>query len=293
MQATGSRVNLLNTWIDKIDLGEAAQRIDEFARSGAPHQVVTVNLDFLRLAARDHSFRELINSSSLVVADGMPLVWGARLNGDSVPERIAGVDLVCECAKLSAEHGYRMFFLGAAPGVAERAANVLRERFPGVSIVGTHAPPKLSGDDERAALALIRSATPDILLVAFGAPRQEQWIRRNMHMLGVPVCMGVGGAFDILSGRISRAPRWMQRAGLEWFHRFLREPGRLWKRYFVHDLPVFLHLLFWIAAAAATNASLTPAGPATVGSEESVRAPALASADTEPQGTITPATPLL
>lgn len=238
-----SRIKLLDTWIDNVDISEAGRRIDDFIRLGHPQQVVTANLDFLRLSEADTSFRNLINTAGLVVADGMPLVWASRLLGDALPARVAGVDLVTECARLAAERGYRVFMLGAGPGVADSAAAVLRERFPGLCIAGTYSPPSLTPAETKITLGLIRSAAPDILLVAFGAPIQEQWIRANMHAMGVPVCIGVGGSFDLLSGRINRAPDWMQHGGMEWFYRFTREPGRLWKRYFVHDLPVFLRLM--------------------------------------------------
>lgn len=243
METGQYRVNLLDMCIDAVDMDLACSRIREFVRAGIPRQIVTANLDFLRLGTQDRPFRDLVNSSSMVVADGMPLVWASRLLRTPLPERVAGVDLVTACAGLAAEHGYRVFLLGAAPGVADTAANVLRKRYPTLRIVGTHSPPSLSEDDDRETLSRIREAQPDILLVAFGAPRQERWIRKHMHDLGVPVCMGVGGSFDMLSGRVSRAPRWMQRAGLEWFYRFIEEPGRLWQRYFVHDLPVFLRLM--------------------------------------------------
>src|SRR5579872_6516581 len=135
------RVNLLETWIDQVDLEGAVARIDSFVRIGQPHQIVTVNVDFLRLGNRDESFRDLINSADLVVPDGMPLLWGARMMGETLPERVTGVDLIVESARLAAARNYSMFLLGAAPGVAEEAATVLRTRFPGLRIVGTYAPP--------------------------------------------------------------------------------------------------------------------------------------------------------
>lgn len=237
------RIKILDTWIDKVDVTESLRRIDGFIRSGKPNQVVTVNLDFLRLSVQDRSFQELINQSSLAVPDGMPLVWGARLLGDPLPDRVPGVDLVVECSRLAAQRGYRIFFLGAGPGVAENTAALLCERFPGLQVVGTHAPPSLDPQNDTVTVELIRAASPDILFVAFGAPRQELWIRQHMHTLSVPVSIGVGGAFDLISGRVNRAPSWMQQGGMEWFYRFLMEPRRLWKRYFLHDLPVFAHLI--------------------------------------------------
>jgi N-acetylglucosaminyldiphosphoundecaprenol N-acetyl-beta-D-mannosaminyltransferase len=156
---------------------------------------------------------------------------------------VAGVDLVAECARLAAQEGFRLFLLGGGAGVAERAAAVLQARYPNLILAGTYAPAGTSPAEDAETIERVRAAAPDILLVAFGAPRQDYWIRRHLQRLGVPVCIGVGGSFDMLSGRIRRAPGWMQRSGLEWLYRFRREPGRLWKRYFVHDLPVFLRLM--------------------------------------------------
>lgn len=240
------RVNLLDMWIDKVDVAGAVAQIDAFVRSGRPHQVMTVNVDFLRLGAENLAFHHLINAADLAVPDGMPLLWGARLLGDPLLERVTGIDLIGRCAELSAEKGYKIFLLGAGPGVAEQAAIVLRQRYPGVRIVGTYAPPVVgafSEDEDERTVRLVQEMAPDMLFVAFGAPRQDEWIRKNMQRLNVPVCMGVGGAFDMLAGRVRRAPGWMQQGGLEWLYRLGQEPTRLWKRYFVDDLPVFMQLM--------------------------------------------------
>lgn len=248
MDTAASRVNLLNIWIDKLNAGDVCRVVEQFVGRGTPHQIVTVNLDFLRLSVHDTEFREIVNASSLVVPDGMPLVWASRLQGEPLPERVAGVDLVMECARLSAERGYRIFLLGAAPGVADVAAETMRRRFPRANIVGTHSPPTLSADDNMVTVARVKEAKPDILLVAFGAPRQEIWIHEHINSLDVPVCIGVGGSFDMISGRVSRAPEWMRHSGFEWFYRFMREPKRLWKRYFVQDLPILVRLISWSTA---------------------------------------------
>ncbi len=239
------RVNLLDMWIDKVDVRNAVARIDAFVRSGRPHQVMTVNVDFLRLGLENRAFHHLINTADLTVPDGMPLLWGAKLLGDPLPERVTGVELIGECAGLSAEQGHTIFLLGAGPGVAEEAATVLRARYPGARIVGAYAPPTAGVDpeeDERT-VRLVQEMRPDILFVAFGAPKQDEWIRQNMRRLDVPVCMGVGGAFDMLAGRVRRAPAWMQQSGLEWAYRLAQEPTRLWKRYLIDDLPIFLRLM--------------------------------------------------
>jgi len=238
------RVNLLDMWIDKVDSADALSRIDGFVRSGRPHQVMTVNVDFLRLGAEDRMFQHLINSADLAVPDGMPLLWGAKLLGDPLLERVTGIDLIGRCAALSAQQGYKIFLLGAGPGVAEQAATVLRQRYPGVRIVGTYAPPMAcTAEDDETTVRLVQEMQPDLLFVAFGAPKQDEWIRAHMQRLNVPVCMGVGGAFDMLAGRVKRAPGWMQSSGLEWAYRLAQEPTRLWKRYVVDDLPIFLRLM--------------------------------------------------
>ncbi len=249
------RVNLLDVWVDRVDLEDAISRIDRFIQEGSAHQIVTVNVDFLRLSNNDNAFRDLINTSDLAVADGMPLVWGSRLLGDPLPERVTGVELIVQSARLAAERGYSIFLLGAAPGVAEETAVVLRSRFPGLRIVGTYSPPMgtFTPDENEKMVRMIQEMQPDMLFVAFGAPRQDRWIREHLHRLDVPVCMGVGGSFDFLAGRVKRAPRWMQYRGLEWLYRVLQEPRRLWRRYFIEDLPVFLRLL----AQRGTSSALT------------------------------------
>ncbi len=255
------RVNLLDTWIDKVDLPDAVARIESFVLGDVPRQVVTANVDFLRLSREDAAFQDLINTSDLVVPDGMPLLWAARLLGDELPERVTGVELMAECARLSAAKGYTIFLLGAAPGVAEDAAIVLRQHYPGVRIVGTYAPPvgPFGPDEDEKAVRLIQEMAPDMLFVAFGAPKQDKWIRAHMHRLGVPVCMGVGGSFDFLAGRVNRAPLWMQDRGLEWLYRVAQEPTRLWKRYFVDDLPIFFQLM--VQQRRCPSNALSVAGP--------------------------------
>lgn len=237
------RVNLLGTWIDRIDMEHAIDQVAEFVRSGQPHQAVTVNVDFLRLASGDIAFQNIINRADLVVADGMPLIWASRRLETPLPCRVTGVDMMLICAELAAREDYSIFLLGAAPGVGDEVACVLRARFPGLRIAGTYAPPSAALSTHDEAVRIIRDARPDMLFVAFGAPKQELWIHQHCESLGVPLCMGVGGSFDMLAGRVRRAPLWMQRHGLEWFYRMVQEPRRLWKRYLVHDLPVFVRLM--------------------------------------------------
>jgi N-acetylglucosaminyldiphosphoundecaprenol N-acetyl-beta-D-mannosaminyltransferase len=236
---------ILNVRIHRVALDAVRARLDAYVRDGGAHQVVTVNMDFLRLACGDAAFREALNAADLSVPDGVPVLWAARLLGEPLGERVTGVDIVEQGAALAAERGYRIFLLGAEPGVAAAAADELRRRHPGLLIAGTYAPPfgPFSAAEDARIVALVRAARPDMLFVAFGAPRQDVWLHRHRHELGVPVMAGVGGTFNFLAGRVPRAPRWMQRHGLEWAYRLRQEPRRLWRRYLLGDLPVLLRIV--------------------------------------------------
>jgi N-acetylglucosaminyldiphosphoundecaprenol N-acetyl-beta-D-mannosaminyltransferase len=244
-EARRMRVDLGGALVDQLDRSAAVEQIQGFLSSGTPHQIVTVNLDFLSIASRDERFRETINQADLAVHDGMPVVWLARLKGHALTERVTGVDLVDESCRLAAAAGRGVFLLGAAPGVADKAAAELVARHPGLLIAGIYSPPMGSlGLRENARIVeMINATAPGFLFVALGAPRQDLWIRDHLAQLGVPVAMGVGCALDLLAGSVTRAPSWMQRMGLEWAYRLGREPGRLWRRYLLKDLPMFGRLL--------------------------------------------------
>lgn len=234
-----SRAEVLGVGVDRVTCEEALAQIQSLVRGGGVHQVVTVNPEFVMLAQRDELFSQVLERADLALADGIGLVGAARLLGHWLPERVAGSDLVPLIAQRAAKMGWRLYFLGAAPGVAERAARRLRERFPGLQVAGTYAgSPAAEEEDE--IVALVKAARPDILFVAYGAPAQEVWIARNLNHLNVPVCMGIGGAFDFIAGRAKRAPLWVQRLGLEWLHRLLHEPWR-WRRMLA--LPKFAWLV--------------------------------------------------
>lgn len=239
------RVELGGVLVDNVDLEQAVERIEGFLRSGASHQIVTVNLDFLSIARRSPSFRETLNGADLAVPDGMPLVWVSRLRREPLAERVTGVSLVDECCRLAARDGLGVYLLGAAPGVADAAGRALTDRFPGLRIAGTYSPPigPLTRRENARIVRMIRAAQPGFVFVALGAPRQDLWIRENLERLGVPVALGVGCVFDVLAGAKVRAPRWMQRAGLEWAYRLVQEPSRLWRRYLVNDSRTLGHLV--------------------------------------------------
>jgi len=221
-------LDILGVRMDAVTAAETLDMIERFVREGRPRQVVTVNPEFVMEAQTNEPFRRVLNGAALALPDGVGLLWAARILGHRLPERVAGSDLVPRIAERAAARGWRLFFLGAAPGVAERAAARLVARYPGLTVAGTYAgsPAPAEEDD---IVARVRKARPDILFVAYGAPAQDLWIGRNLERLGVPVCMGVGGTFDFIAGVAKRAPLWVQRLGLEWLHRLIHQPWR-WRR---------------------------------------------------------------
>ena len=237
------RLGILNLYVDRAGMAEVLERFERFIEEDKPHQVATANLQFLSLARKNRPFAELVNRADLVVADGMPLVWLSRLKGRPIASRITGHDLLLACAALASVRGHSIFLLGGAPGVADDAAKQLRAIYPGLKIEGTHhGHVSDAGEGERheELAERIRQTRPKFLLVALGCPKQEFWIQRHMYDLGVPVCIGIGGTLDIFTGRLSRAPAWLQRCSLEWAYRLQQEPGRLWTRYILADLPTTL-----------------------------------------------------
>jgi N-acetylglucosaminyldiphosphoundecaprenol N-acetyl-beta-D-mannosaminyltransferase len=216
------------------------------AVQGAGVWVVTANLDHLRRSATEPEVRGLIAQADVIVADGMPIVVASRVAGMPLPERVAGSSMLRPLARRAAERGASMLMVGGDPGVADRAAGILRDEAPRLDIVGTHCPPFGFEDDEDELIAIERlliETKPDIVLLALGFPRQDRLIERLRPLHPQASYMGVGIAFSFVAGDRRRAPAWMRRAGLEWAHRLLSEPGRLWRRYLVHGLPFALRMM--------------------------------------------------
>jgi N-acetylglucosaminyldiphosphoundecaprenol N-acetyl-beta-D-mannosaminyltransferase len=243
--AAKSPVELLGVKVNPLRHAEALDAIEEFVEERLPRHVVTVNLDFLRIASSYGEFKHALNTADLAVADGMPLVWASRVAGAKLPERVAGIDLVEALCERGDREGWSVYLLGAAPGVGQAAAAEIVRRHPNLRIAGVYSPPIVAWDEdeEQRIRDRVRAAQPDVLLVALGAPKQDVWIHNNLQSLGVPVSIGVGCTFDVISGGTGRAPIWMRRLGFEWLFRLAREPGRLWKRYLLHDAPAFARLL--------------------------------------------------
>jgi N-acetylglucosaminyldiphosphoundecaprenol N-acetyl-beta-D-mannosaminyltransferase len=210
--------------IDCLDTEETLERIEGFVGSGRVHQVATVNPEFVMRAQKDREFARVLEASDLCLPDGTGVVWAMRRQGCVLREPVAGTDLVEPLAALCARHGHRLFLLGAQPGVADELAARLAAANSGLQVAGHSGDPDASGDEE--SLRRVSGHRTDVLLVAYGAPTQELWIDRLRPRLTVSVAMGVGGAFDYLTGRVPRAPEWMRRSGLEWLHRLAHQPWR-------------------------------------------------------------------
>ena len=226
-------IAILGVPFDHISMAGAVDRIEELVASREPRYVVTANADFVAQARQDVELRRILVNADLVLCDGTPLVWASRLLGNPLPERVAGSDLTPLLMKRAAEKNHRLFLLGASPEANEQAVARLRRQHPELNIVGNYSPPfkPLLEMDHGEIHRRVQDAKPDLLFVSFGCPKQEKWIAMHYRALGVPVTIGVGATIDFLAGRMKRAPRWMQRAGLEWVFRLLQEPRRLFRRY--------------------------------------------------------------
>jgi N-acetylglucosaminyldiphosphoundecaprenol N-acetyl-beta-D-mannosaminyltransferase len=218
-------VLILGIPVHAVTMAETVAWIEAAVRAGAPRQICTANPEFVMAAQRDAEFRRVLREADLVLPDGVGLLWAARRQGRRLPERVAGSDLIYRAAEAGARLGWRLYLLGAAEGVAQAAADRLQALHPGLTVAGAFAGSPAPEADE-ALTARVRAAQPDLLLVAYGAPAQDKWIFRNRERPGVPVSVGVGGAFDFVAGVARRAPRWAQRLGLEWLHRLWRQPWR-------------------------------------------------------------------
>ena len=225
----------LSVPVDDITYTETLEWIEQKILINEFCQICTVNPEFVIAAQNQSRFLSVLQRASLCLPDGQGLLWASQLHGVPLRERVAGSTLVDLIAKRAASKGWRLFFLGAAPGVAELAADTLRSKYHGLAKIHTmEASPSI--EDAQSIIQNVRDSKPDILLVAFGAPAQDLWIDRYIQYLGTPIIIGVGGAFDFISGRTKRAPILVQRLGFEWFHRLWAQPWR-WKRMLA--LPVF------------------------------------------------------
>ncbi len=240
-----NRIKLFQVGIDQVDNQETIQRIEEFIISKKPHQIVTPDTLAVLRARKDPEYHAILKSADLVTPDGAGILWATTTLNYPLAERVTGIDIIHNICRLATKKGYSLYLLGSYPGVAGEAALNLTRKYPGIKITGTHHGYFVCEDsqncedvknsnsaknkEEEEIIDEIRESRPDILLVGMGVPKQEKWISKNLDKLDVPVCMGVGGSFDVLSGRIPRAPLWMQRHGMEWIYRSIKQPNRAFR----------------------------------------------------------------
>jgi N-acetylglucosaminyldiphosphoundecaprenol N-acetyl-beta-D-mannosaminyltransferase len=232
--------------IDCLNMAQTIGQIEQFIKEKKPRQHVVVNVAKIVEMRNDPQLRKIIASCDLINADGMPIVWASRLLGIPLPSRVAGVDLFQNLVKLCAEKKYRPFFFGARDWVVKKVIEEFKKRYPKLNIAG-YRNGYYSEDEEQKIAETIRDSSADMLFVGFSSPMKEKFLNRWMTFMKVPFCMGVGGSFDIIAGKTKRAPKWMQKSGLEWCYRIYQEPRRMWKRY-AKTNPIFMWMVVkeWI-----------------------------------------------
>jgi N-acetylglucosaminyldiphosphoundecaprenol N-acetyl-beta-D-mannosaminyltransferase len=235
-----NRVSLFGISIDNLTMAEAVESVRRLLEDrNRQHYVATPNVDHIVRLHKDAVFRQAYAGASLVLADGMPLVWASRSLGRPLKMRVTGADLLPGVCEMAAPIGKSVFLLGGLNGVAERAAHNLRARYPGLQVAGVYSPPlgfERDAREQQRIVERINRARPDLLAIGLGSPKQELWIAAHRRQLQFGVALCIGAAIDFAAGVLQRAPQWMQRHGLEWLWRLSRDPRRLWKRYLVDDL---------------------------------------------------------
>lgn len=233
---------LLNTYVNNVNMDEAIQAIEDMIASKMKSYIVAINVDVVMKIENDSYLKEITDKADMVLVDGKPLEWIAKWHKRPIKAKISGSDLVPLLCKRATEKGYSLFIIGGKDGIAEKAKQNLERDLPGIGIVGTYAPPFGFEKDEKELNRInemISDAHPDILIACFGCPKQEKWIYENYQKYDAKVSVCAGATVDFLAGNVRRAPRWMSDHGLEWFYRFLQEPKRMFKRYFVDDMKIF------------------------------------------------------
>lgn len=219
------RIDILGCRIDKVNMDQALSFITERVEEGTPSHIITLNAEIVYQAVRKKQLQEIINAANLITPDGIGIVWAARQLGVSLDERVTGIDLLDHICSIAAERGWRVFLLGAAPTVAEQAADKLLYKYPGLPMVGIEHG-YFKEEEEKDLISRIKACSPQILFIGLGAPKQEYFIKRYLQHLDVPICIGVGGSFDVVAGIKKRAPKLFIKFNLEWLYRLLAEPSR-------------------------------------------------------------------
>ena len=218
------KISVLGVKVYNLSMDETLEEMNRLIKSGGSHLLVTLGVEMVMAAQKNEVFKNTVNNASLVVPDSVGIIWAAKKSGKMLKERVPGVEIIDKVAATAEKYGWKAFFLGAKPGVAKEAAEKLKSKYPHFKWVGEHHG-YFKEDDE--VLKKISETKPNLIFVALGFPAQEEWFERNRKKLGNSVVIGVGGSFDVISGRIKRAPMLYRKLGLEWFHRLITEPKRI------------------------------------------------------------------
>jgi len=245
---TATRVPLLGTEIDALSFSETMDAVGEIIDSRVPTQHLAMNAAKVVLLRTDPVLRALASECGIINADGVPLVWASRLLGHPLPERVNGTDLMEALCERAGQRGWSVFFFGARPEVVEQVARWAESNHPGLRVAGFRDGYFDESENDEI-VAKIAASDASILFVGIPTPKKELWLHRNLADLNVPFCMGVGGSFDVVAGKVPRAPRWMQRNGLEWLFRFIQEPRRMWKRYLIGNVKFIVIVLVEVVSA--------------------------------------------
>ncbi|MDZ4939345.1 WecB/TagA/CpsF family glycosyltransferase [Clostridium perfringens] len=236
------RVGFLNTYVDALTMDETLKRIKKAIINRENIQHVVINAGKINLMQENIELTNIINKCPIINADGQSIVWGSKILGNNIPERVTGIDIFINLIKMSAEEGYKPYFFGAKQDVVEKVVEIFKKEYPNLDIAG-YRNGYFKEEESKEIAKKIHDSGADILFVAFSSPMKEYWINNNMKYLNVPFVMGVGGSFDVIAGKTKRAPKWMQKNGLEWFYRFIQEPRRMWKRYIIGNLKFLIYIL--------------------------------------------------
>ena len=229
-----SRIDFLNIKLDNLTMDETIQRIDDLIHECNPSYVVTPNLDHIVTLEKDVEFKELYDNANLIVADGKPLIWISKFLKNPIKEKISGSDLFPKICELAVQRKYTIFIIGAAEGIADKAARNLEKKYPGIKFIGTYSPSyefEQNQNELKKMKNLVLEAKPDILAIALGSPKGEKFIYKHLLEYNVPLSISIGATIDFEAGNIKRAPKWMSNMGLEWLFRITQDPKRLIKRY--------------------------------------------------------------
>lgn len=237
-----NRQKFMNSYIDNVTLDEAIKHIEDCIEQRKIGQVITPNVDQIVRMEWDEYFKTICDNCELLLVDGHPLMWIAKAYGKPFKQKIPGSDLVPILCEEAAKKGYKVFFLGAAEGVAAKAAEILKKRYPGLLVAGTYSPPigfEKDKDELEKINNMLFESEADMLFVGMGVPKQDIFIYENMNKYKIPMSFSIGGTIDFIAGTQKRAPKWVSRIGFEWFYRLLKDPKRMFKRYIVDDFKIF------------------------------------------------------